>query len=233
MTQKAFKDSHFASLQTAVKAMSRKHLQFEPCTFSHEDTLNLFVEGKDHNAVHAAAELYGAGNLPYYIALPLQPLDALKKAVTYTVSMHGRRSFGFPLNAKVASSAPDYLVTQLMELCARRAEISLQYGLVMKTLHALNDVCTTPGQVNFLWPSVSVIANQVDDLKKLPLNVKSKTLPSVSPGLRAACRETAATIALFQMLGDAPTGPRTDVQIELNNNWDCQADGPLGVYCGI
>jgi hypothetical protein len=233
MQHQAFKPTHFSALQLAVKAMARKHLQFEPCTFNHEDAFNLFIEGENHSAVRAAADLYGAGNLPYYISLPLKPLEALKKPVTYTVSMHGRRTFGFPLNSKIAASAPDYLVTQLMELCKRRAEISLQYGLVMKTLNELNEICTTPGQVSFLWPTVSVIASQVDDLKNLPLNVKSKSLPSVSPGLRAACRETAATIALFQMLGDAPTQSRTDVQVELNNNWDCSADGPLGPYTGI
>lgn len=197
----AFTPYHFSQLKQNLLEMRQKHEEFETTPFSQNEILQLFVKQSDHQAVLEAGRLYGT-YLPYYITF--NHLTAQTTcAVPFQVSLTQGRQWGFPRYANtIADDAPRDLVQAFVDYCETRVSIAREYGLVHQTLDVLNELCSTPAQVAFLWPSVHALAKD-KQLKEL-LSKRPKSLPAVPPQLREACAVTATTITMNTMLGTAP-----------------------------
>lgn len=228
----AFTNPDFFALRRNIHSMYTQHAAFEQCTLTHDDLKELFVNPQDYAAVEAAARLYGVDKLNSRAEFTeLTPHRLADAAVTYRVTMRGIRRWALPTYANhILPSANEALKEKLFDTALNKLQLSIEYGLVEKTLETLNTVCATPGQVAFFWPSIFIIANQPwarnDFSSKLhaDLQKKPKTIPGVSPGLRQACQETALTLAAYQMLGTPPA-----ITEEVSLNWSqVPVTTPLG-----
>lgn len=204
--------------------MQQNHEEFEPAPFSQDEILALFVKGSDHQTVLEAGRLYGA-TLPYYTMIKHLSTQT-PQAVTMQVSLLQGQKWGFPRYASmIADDAPRDLVNAFHDYCERRVAISRDYGLAHQTLEVLNEICSTPSQVAFLWPSIHALAE--DKQLKEMLNKKPKSLPAVPPQLREACAKTATTITMNTMLG---TPPKPNHAVHVSPSGHFVATGPMGNF---
>jgi hypothetical protein len=103
-----------------------------------------------------------------------------------------------------------------LEACGKqRADIAIDWERVGKVFKYLNEVCTNPAQVRYLWPAITGILSMKEDLEgmraSLSQHVMPKSLPTLPMEVRKACRETAAIVAMALMLPpleDEPVQPR-------------------------
>ena len=117
----------------------------------------------------------------------------------------------------------------------------MTYGRIKQLFEHLNVLCAVPAQVKFLWPSIEVLASIAEEKNKdVPISDKlnsgtRKSLPFVSPELREACRETATTIAMWQMLPDAPPRDTLGVSVSIGGGFGARPQGTtgLGRYYGL
>lgn len=219
----AFKQREFSALQMQVHQMYNKHLEFEPCALTHQDMLELFVKPEDHDFVLRVGKLYQVNNLPRGVQFSFGNAN-------FELSMRGRYEFAIPLYARdgFATSEVTPAREALNRTLTERLELNRKYALVRATLERITAVCETPSQVSFLWPAINVIASRLDPAPMHDkLAVIPKTIPSVDPALRQAIKETAETVAIFQMLGDPP-GANEQVSISMTNSYSVKFETPLG-----
>jgi hypothetical protein len=213
----AFSSQDLFAFRRNIHSMYSQHARFEQCTLTHDDVMELFVEPSDRKALQDAARLYHIESLPSRAEFTeVTPHKLAQTAVTYKVNLTGRREYGFPKYAlRIQQHASKELQDKLFEMAHSKLQLSMEYKLVEKTLDILNEVCSTPGQVAFFWPSIFVIMEQPwgradfsaklrEDLRKRP-----KKIPGMFPELRHACQETALTLAGYQMLGPPPADTET------------------------
>lgn len=232
----AFNDSQTSVIEMQISRMHDKHTEFERCHLTHDDVMRLVVEPDDYEVVQRATKLfdryYGA---PDTVAIKLD--IGANEPVTVTLSQYGAPSFYVPkyCKGKLATSAPPDVVNALVAYTKERLELSRQYGRVRRVFRMLNTICDLPSKVRFLWPSIDIIANSVHDevwrerVQKKLGSVSRKSLPIIPSELRAACRETAATLAMWQMLpNDAPPAGAVSVRYSAQRYAD-----DLGIYHGM
>jgi hypothetical protein len=208
----AFSGTDYFAFRRNIHSMYSQHERFEQCTLTHDDVMELFVEPQDRLALRNASHLFHIENLPARAEFTeITPHKLAQSAVTYKVTLTGHRDFGLPKYARsIQPHANAELVQRLLGTANAKLQLSMEYKLVEQTLEALNEVCNTPGQMAFFWPSIFVIMEQPwgradfsaklrEDLRKTP-----KKIPGMSPELRQACQETALTLAAYQMLGKPP-----------------------------
>jgi hypothetical protein len=223
-----FNGRDWGDIRTAIVQMQYKHEAFEPCPFTQAEIMELFVEPDDHNAVLTAGKLFGGHSLPSTV-LPIVHSTLTEKPVTFQVSLSAGREFGFPKYAgPIVAGASRELRERFVAYCHSRIEIALAYGLVYRVFEALDQLCKTPSQVAFFWPSIRVIADALPGPREM-LAKKPKSLPIFPPALREACALADATIAMHQMLGTPPDHNR-HVRVSFASTASVVASGPLGEY---
>lgn len=240
---------HMNDFTIYIEKMHAKHRLHEQSPFTHDDALHLLVEAEDHAAVMAAARLYTPGQLPS--AVWLSPYcEPVSLYVETQIKLGGGRDWGFPnysggtyqnivppscragAETCFAKSAPPELVDRFNEYIDQKARTALEYGLVHKTLQVLNELCTAPSQMAFLWPTIKVMAKALSPKHEALFDKKPKTVPGVSPGLRLACQTTATTVMMNQLMSEPPTS-NEKVFVTFHNPRLVVAEGPLGAYTAI
>jgi len=225
----AFKERELGALQVQVSQMHARHLAFEPCTVTHDDLLELCVRPEDRDFVMRVGDLYNVRDLPTSVSIKDASSD-----VHFDLTMRGQPRFAFPKYAhSVITTEGKPGCDAVIAMMKARLEINRAYALVKKTLEYLHAECSTPSQVSFLWPAINVIASKLDPM---PLHDKlaivPKTIVSVYPELRQAIKETAETIAVYQMLGDPPA-TQEQVTMRIANTYSVKHSTVLGTISAM
>jgi len=238
----AFNSAHTNLVQMAIAAMHTKHNNMDTCPVTDDDILTLFVKPEDHAICRRANELFASSR--YGGRSLTAKINSDSVDTEFNVALHNGVDFMLPDYAKnIMPDAPNDVVMRLTDWVMWRRELSLRYGRVRQLFNHLNELCSVPSQIKFLWPSVEVLAalccNEGDQnviYDKLNSGTR-KSLPPVGPELRAACQETATTIAMWQMLPEPPVRPsiQVGVSVELSGtSWRAPRDtSALGAYHGI
>lgn len=232
----AFIDNHYNAITMTLSNMYDRHVSFEKSPLTHDDLMHLIIQPSDYDVVQRAASMFERYSFISESAALRGELSPGGKTFEAHVSMAGAVSFIMPKYAKrIVDNAPSELIEKFVTYIRERHELSRQYGRVREVLRQLVQLCESPSQVKFLWPAIELIVNQIkdEDLRKrlhnkLTANSR-KSLPIVPPALRSACRETATTLAMWQMLPAGPAGQAaTNVRLP-----PIRYDDELGTYAGM
>jgi len=83
---------------------------------------------------------------------------------------------------------------------------SLEFARADRVLRDLQEGCTSPMQVRYVWPSILSLCSAREELSELAEKIRPfkvpRTMPALHPGLRDACKKTAGIIAAAQLLPD-------------------------------
>ena len=207
-----FTDTELRLMEDAVRDMYDKHTKFERHGLSVDELYELFCSPEDVLVIKRAVELVGPNSLNSYSYLSAAlPVDGGQ--VTATVQSSGKMVLPKTISRDGAIfSQESPLRHRLVTYAAARLDICLRYSRVRQVLVHLTNLCELPAQVQFLWPTIDAIASRVGVekhrerlLTKLSRRTRANML-AVSPELREACRDTAATVAAFLLLPDQPPG---------------------------
>ncbi len=105
---------------------------------------------------------------------------------------------------------------------ACQVAIRRDWGLVKGLFDWLHDNMSTPKDIRFVWPSILTIMNASDSYTVNSLAERLAPMPKRPPsvvlplGVRQACRETSATLAMVSMLPRLEDEPEPREQIYIN-----------------
>lgn len=232
----AFIENYYNIIQSEIGNMFAHHQSFERSPLTHEDLMQLVVDPQDYDVVKRASSLFERYSFYKSDAAAFE-VNVSDKLVDVAISQNASPSFLMPKYAKKLSpSAPPEVIHKLVEYLRDYTELSRQYGRVREVFRQLNLLCEAPSQVKFLWPAIELIVNQVKDneqRKRMQTRISGnsrKSLPLVPAALRAACRETAATLAMWQMLPVSPTEPASATNVHIT---PLRYQDDLGTYSGM
>lgn len=106
--------------------------------------------------------------------------------------------------------APEELLSRYVSHLRWHLDTWEEYNLMYRVLLRFCNLCSSPAQIKFFWPSIETLAQHAqkrDEKSSLikMLNVHSKVpVPRISQKLREACQSTSATLTVLQMLGEPP-----------------------------
>lgn len=96
------------------------------------------------------------------------------------------------------------LVKELVSCAKQFADVAIEWDEVEQCFRYLNEVCKTPAQMRYLWPSIVGIMSASDGLGGLRASlaqfVVPKSLPTLPLEVRAMCKRTAAVVTMALML---------------------------------
>ncbi|MCK1741370.1 hypothetical protein IVA80_10960 [Bradyrhizobium sp. 139] len=113
--------------------------------------------------------------------------------------------------------APLEVIERINTWLDRGGNISRDYGRVVATLIKLNELCKSPSQIRFFWPSLMQICAENAMTMSLVNELQSIRPPqglTLPAGLQRACRLTAETLATVALLDkNTPEADYGDVNI--------------------
>src|SRR4051812_20126618 len=96
------------------------------------------------------------------------------------------------------SDAPLEVIERVNTWLDRGGNISRDYGRVAATLFKLNELCKSPSQIRFFWPSIMQICAEHETTRSLGSELQTIRSPqglTLPAGLQKACRLTAETMS--------------------------------------
>lgn len=235
----AFSDKQTGVLLQSISTMYDHHERLERCPVTADDLMSLYVKPEDHDVCRRAKDLfdslYGGRSL-------MSRAQINDSVVEFSVALGKDVPFLLPNYARaILDTSSNESRVRLIDWVAERYQLSMTYGRIKQLFEHLNVLCAVPAQVKFLWPSIEVLASIAEEKNKdVPISDKlnsgtRKSLPFVSPELREACRETATTIAMWQMLPEPPPRDTLGVQVTIGGGFGARPQGStgLGRYYGL
>lgn len=212
----ALKRTHWEALVQSIRELYADRLKHEPCPITSEEILTLFVKPEDHDICRRFKSLFPYNAGYYNSGTVLMPSSDKIKYANLTIA-HG--PYVFPVydrssihNQKMdlRPDAPEELLSRYVSHLRWHLDTWEEYNLMYRVLLRFCNLCSSPAQIKFFWPSIETLAQHAqkrDEKSSLikMLNVHSKVpVPRISQKLREACQSTSATLTVLQMLGEPP-----------------------------
>ena len=212
----ALKRTHWEALVQSIRELYADRLKHEPCPITSEEILTLFVKPEDHDICRRFKSLFPYNAGYYNSGRVLMPSSDRIKYADLSI-VHG--PYVFPIYDRSSThnqsldlrpDAPEELLSRYVAHLRWHLDTWEEYNLVFRALKHFSDLCSSPSQIRFFWPSIETLAQHArkrDGKSNLIplLNVKSKApVPRISQKLREACQNTSATLTVLQMLGEPP-----------------------------
>lgn len=180
--------------------------------------IELFVEPEDVEFVRRGREVL---ILSTYDARHLSVLiHGTSGSVSFTVPSNSRSSLAMPRRIKTPP-ADNPLWGGLVEYYHKYDEFAREWVEVMDVFKYLNETCTNPMQVRYMWPTI--LAFLEDDAKSDLIGSKvPRSLPSIPVEMRQSMRNTATTVAMAGMLAGQPAAP-----VERNDELIVSINSPI------
>lgn len=215
----ALTQAQFDILTTMIEKAFHKHREFHPVELTKRDIVEGFVNSEDLETLKRVSELY-ADRLKY------NP----ERLGIEVLTMQYERPFGIIFGLQETAYLPDYAIEggiaagpgyeKVLREANRYIELFFDYNLMTAVLTKLDEVCTTAGQIAFIWPTIRDLAGmaheageKVDTLLKALDKKTTAPIPRISPALREACRATGQTITVLKMMGDPPSPTARQVDV--------------------
>lgn len=148
---------------------------------------------------------------------------------------------GAPLpskNCALQRDVPPELQARFDQWLSEYVEVSRAFGLVDKVFEKLWEKCDTPEQLRYMWPAVLTLCSVKEDerLKQFGEGLREfrppRKMPFLSPEMREACRETAATVTAAALLpADIAIDKLGDVRLSFSRRGQWEHRG-VGLYDG-
>ncbi|WP_454627691.1 hypothetical protein [Bradyrhizobium cenepequi] len=230
----AFKPMVVEQINKNIGLMFSRLKKVSTKTISHDDFINLFVPRDHRDAFREMAILadtgygrsarYKWGEFNLRFSLNDRP---------------GKYPPPIPRRLIVQEDAPEDLIYAITEWSRNGGDASGDFGRVRKLFEVLNDKLSK-SEMRFVWPSIlaicgadetNVVAKQAAaDLQQVRTPAGVVSLP---PGLRAACRKTADTIAMVGLIPhDVQYPEQGEVTIEAVNG-SHYSEPDLGGFHGL
>jgi hypothetical protein len=224
MRDTAFAGRDTSPIQGACKTLARRCLRtvtpFPDLTY--DDLLNLIAPEEKHVFLrgvrhHAALGRYDAATTGF-LSIDGDSIFTLK------INGNDRDAPLIPRQAKIQESwfNGSEKAEQFKRHLRERIEVLQDWGRVLTVFNGLNDICTTPAQVRYMWPSVLALLDVagLDDLRSkiAPFKVPGTgSLPPCPLPLRVAIKKSSTTIAMASLLPklEDQEPPEQNVTIEI------------------
>jgi hypothetical protein len=204
----AFKDTAVRHISEAILSLYVRMQHTNALELSHQDLLDLFVPKCDHDVLlrirHISSETFLDRNLQVNWCVPERP-----KGLTFL--MHNTADKKHPAAPKKLNwfgSEHKAIVTRIDSWLERRLALGVDYSRIQQVFGILNERCSSPQQVKFLWPSIVSLCKMNDATREIAYGMEAArtpaSIPTLSPELRSACRKTAGAIAVANLLGELP-----------------------------
>lgn len=192
----------YGAIDKTIEALRDRMIAHLRPNLTYEDFLRLFVAPDEREICRLAptvCNLYQTRSaaVPNALGLPL-------------LSLHMDDSKGtsaplIPKNLAIQDDAPSELVARITPWVIERLSIGTDFGLVKVVLARLDHECTGgPSQLRYMWPSILSLCSLDENLTPFADAIRGlrqpKSIPSLPPEWRDACRQSAATIAAALLL---------------------------------
>lgn len=207
----AFSEADTNSIRRSIALEQYKLISLYPCPLTLQDALELFVRPEHHEICIQAPKIC---DLPYSIvsqsvSLPFQIEPSIEFSFSYTSNpKNGSAVFLWPKYAdRPHPSAPVHLLKKLNTYVEARVELGIQAGALLTVFDALNEVCRSPAEVAFVWPSITALTVDLPEKTKARLHRRVTSTPRVGPALRQVCQGAATTLMMLTMAKDVQPDP--------------------------
>jgi hypothetical protein len=218
----AFRNSTLLELKLAIEELHIRMQQTNMLEMSHQELLDMFVPKGDHEVLlkirYMTTEnfVHDTFNFKYsWSGVSLEPYAY----VDLRFAMHDtatRKHPALPKHRSWTGNNPE-AEAKIDNWLQRRFTLGVDYSRVNRVLEILNERCSSPQQIKFLWPSIMSLCKMRDDTRQLASAMEAArtphTIPALSPELRQACRKTAGAIAVANLLGEPPDDVTPEVTI--------------------
>jgi hypothetical protein len=197
-------------LQGTIRDLHRRVLHHHRSDLTSDDAIQLFVRPEHRELVREVAKIARSMDVggEFTVSLAAPGDEPLKVSIAVTRSRDG---FLVPDYAgdEIFNLESD-VGQRLLKWVKRRLQHTKEWTLTLAVFNELAQVCTTPKQMRFLWPSIVALLGMTEGLESVADSVREfkapSDLPSLHPALRDACRETSTVISralLLPRIGDS------------------------------
>lgn len=194
----AFSYSASSQIKENIRALFYRVKELSKLPLSHEEFSSLFIPAEHRQMYRDMSMLARLGD---HHSVTFR--WGTSKLYFHLLKRDGQCPLPAPQNMVVQHDAPTELVERITTFVNNGGDASGEYGRVHMLFNALNDKMTK-GQIRFVWPSVltllavnPILAETLKELQDVKVPAKQ---PELLPGLLAACRKAAATIATASLI---------------------------------
>jgi hypothetical protein len=206
----AFRETAMHFLYDAINSLHERMQQTNVLEFSHQDLLDMFVTRGDHETLlrirHLTTETFANSHFKYYWRSGEGP-GSFVELTFYMHDTDDKKHPAVPKHRDWMAANPE-AVARVDAWLKQRWQLGVDYSRITRVLEVLNEICSSPQQVKFLWPSIVPLCKMNTSTRALASIMESArtpaTIPTLSPELRQACRKTAGAIAVANLLGEPP-----------------------------
>lgn len=209
----AFSTKDLAVMQQAIKSLCDRVVSHHKADLklTHQNVLDLFAEPEHHALLWNAADIADCSPRNIFCVPWLPPgVESLPEYVIPKVwiTLQGIKPPCAPRNPKLRAVDEPVLAAELDYWLRSRLDIGYNFGRVLRVLKKLDELCSSPRQVRFLWPAVASLATgdeqQALHDKLAPSATPPSTIPTITPELREHMLAAAGTLAGATLLGEPP-----------------------------
>lgn len=161
---------------------------------------------------------------------------ALQRYIQFHFIQSGTGAATTPFLPKYPALQPDAderYVEAITKWALRAVDIAVECGRLRALIHELNTVCCSPVQFRYVFPSVLALFKLAPLNPGAPENLvdfrEPRNMPPITPAIRTACRQCAATVTTAMLVG-APEGEPGVEREVLLNVLDFMVEEPIGKF---
>jgi len=219
-------------LRENITTLKQRMGRLNRLSFTHDEFLALFAPVEDHDILKRAAEVANVTASGGSALCMFKHHGVTGEAVQmmFVVSADGAPLM--PRNTTVLRNAPKELVDRLVTWANREIEVAMQFSRAENLIYWLNNHCDTKDQVRFIWPTILALCSVREGTVQLADKIRefkpARKLPTLPMEVRAACRETAGTIATALLLDPNEEPWSVPVYVKLTSADHRVNEGALG-----
>lgn len=231
----AFKDSVLNRLRENIRELYLRRSRIGRLTLTHEEYLATFAPREARDLLAAAAPYVEKPNGGVTFWLRYDNGEQVKLWMWRDTSPD-RPAPPAVRQPTIQPDAPAEVLERFDTWLSRGGNISRDYGRVAATLYKLNELCKSPSQIRFFWPSIMQICAEHETTRGIGDGLQTLRSPQglvLPAGLQKACRLTTETLSTVALLDkDTPEAPYGEVNITCTEGQKYE-EPDLGEYHGM
>jgi hypothetical protein len=211
----AIPDRVFEAMDRNISNLFARQVGLLPFGMTHVECLQLVAPKEHHEVLTTAAKYANVKSSQDYMLLNIPAEVDGETGQQVFLMMRIPPEIEPPLCPRDPQWQPQQTGEKVIEYLSARYALGRKFGLVRHVLYELNRICDNGTQVRNILPGVLHLCELTDNLN-FPEKVEAwaakhaafkpcKTLPALTPALKAAVREASAVLAVASLLGsDVP-----------------------------
>lgn len=189
---------------------------------TYQQLLNMVADEQDHAILKQARSVLGLGYLENTSIYNMEfcQIGDRQVLVTFKTDGYDASAPALPQRPKNYTHREPEIERALITAAGQLIDIMTEWARVKAVFTQLNELCSSPSQVRYYWPSIlGILAHCGDDYQTLRSSIITakphRTSVQLPMGVREGCRKTAQTVAMATLLpAEIPTPEKGPVRVE-------------------